>query len=381
MKKKSTILLLSTVILSSFALSEMQTDTIKANGDETISLSSNNEEEEKESVFNRLVAKDKTEDLEIEENKTEPDAWQNPVIALGGGLNADEIQEIKNIFNSNENISLDDDAATNPVTGDDFERYLGSPGNTSSMISSVLVEKNDGKGIQVEIITPQNITRITEQQYINAAITAGVSDVTIYVASVRPVTGESALTGVYKAMELSGESVDLERTQVAQEELETTSHIVEADNLSDEDSSTLDGAIVDIKQQLSEIKERTNELATRAEIEEIITNALDKYGLKDIVSVDNINLLINYFENYQMTDAIDSEQVKEQLSNFVNNVGDKLGNAWQQAEESGLIDRIVEFVSNIFHRIGDFFSNLRNYHLFRDYISLTGVVSLFVNQI
>lgn len=360
MKKKSTILLLSTVILSSFALSEMQTDTIKAHGDEPISISSNNEEEEKENVFNRLVAKDKTEDLEIEENKTEPDAWQNPVIALGGGLNADEIQEIKNIFNSNENISLDDDAATNPVTGDDFERYLGSPGNTSSMISSVLVEKNDGKGIQVEIITPQNITRITEQQYINAAITAGVSDVTIYVASVRPVTGESALTGVYKAMELSGESVDLERTQVAQEELETTSHIVETDNLSDEDSSTLDGAIVDIKQQLSEIKERTDELATRAEIEEIITSALDKYGLNDIVSVDNINLLINYFENYQMTDAIDSEQVKEQLSNFVNNVGDKLGNTWQQAEESGLIDRIVKFISNIFHRIGDFFSNLRN---------------------
>ena len=55
------------------------------------------------------------------------------------------------------------------------------------------------KASKFKIITEDNITKITSNQYANAAITAGVSDVEIDVASVSKVTGESALTGVYKA--------------------------------------------------------------------------------------------------------------------------------------------------------------------------------------
>ena len=106
---------------------------------------------------------------------------------------------------------------------------------------------------------------------------------------------------------------------------------------------------------MGDIKERTDELATREEIEQIINDALERYDLQNVISVDNINILVNYFENYQQTSAIDSEQVKEQLNEFANDLGDRLGDAWQQAEESGLLDRIANFFKDIFNSIADLF--------------------------
>ena len=143
------------------------------------------------------------------------------------------------------------------------------------MISSVLVQRDNNSGVNVNIITPEDISVITEQQYINAAITAGVEDVNIEVASIRPVTGESALTGVYKALEVNGEELDQERMEVAQDELETTSEIAEGEDLDEDESNRSDGAIIEIKQQLADIKEQTDELATREEIEQIINEALE----------------------------------------------------------------------------------------------------------
>ena len=281
------------------------------------------------------------------------EAWGKPTFVYGGGLSESEVSNTADLF---EIESLDNVAHT-PALGEDLVTYLGyGSGNTASMISSVLVQKDNNSGVNVEILTPENITTITEQQYTNAAITAGVEDVNIEVASIRPVTGESALTGVYKALDVNGEELDQERMEVAQEELETTSDIVVNENLDEEESSRLDGVIVEIKQQLGEIKDRTDELATREEIEQIINDALDRYDLRNVISVENVNILINYFENYQQTSAIDSEQVRQQLNEFANNLGDRLGDAWQQAEESGLLDRIANFFRDIINSITNLFN-------------------------
>lgn len=280
------------------------------------------------------------------------EAWGKPTFVYGGGLSDAELAETQELFE----IDSMDDVAHTPALGEDLVNYLGyGSGNTASMISSVLVQRDNNSGVNVEILTPEDITTITSQQYTNAAITAGVEDVNIEVASIRPVTGESALTGVYKALEVNGEDLDQERMEVAQEELETTSEIAEGEDLDEEESSRLDGVIVDIKQQLGDIKERTDEVATREEIEQIINEALEKYDLQNVISVDNINILVNYFENYQQTSAIDSEQVKEQLNEFANNLSDRLGDAWQQAEESGLLERIGNFFREIIHSIANLF--------------------------
>lgn len=283
------------------------------------------------------------------------EAWGLPTFVYGGGLDEAQIDETADLLgiDNRENVAGVD------VTGEDLQNYLGTgSGNTASMISSVLVQREDeGDGVSVLIETPDDITEITEEQYANAAITAGVEDVTIMVASIRPVTGESALTGIYKAFDVNGEDLDQDRMEVAQEELETTNDIAQA-NTGEEgfDTSRFDQAIVEIKQQLAELREQQNELATREDIERIINEALENNDLQNVISQEQIDRLLAFFERYQQTGAIDSAQVREQLENLSTNIRDRFGDVWQDAEDSGLIDQIGNFFSQLWEAIRNFFN-------------------------
>ena len=283
------------------------------------------------------------------------EAWGLPTYVYGGGLDDAQIEETADILG----IDSMDNVASVAVTGEDLQTYLGTgSGSTASMISSVLVQReNEGEGVTVIIETPDDITQITEEQYINAAITAGVEDVTIMVASIRPVTGESALTGIYKAFDVNGEDLDQDRMEVAQEELETTNQIAQ-ENSDDEDfdTSRFDQAIVEIKQQLADLRDRQDELATREDIEQIINDALENNNLQNVISQEQIDRLLAFFERYQQTGAIDSAQVREQLEQFSNNLRDRFGDVWQQAEDSGLIDQIGNFFRQVWEAIRGLFN-------------------------
>lgn len=282
------------------------------------------------------------------------EAWGLPTYVYGGGLDDTQIEETADL------LGIDDMAnvASVDVTGEDLQNYLGTgSGNTASMISSVLVQREDeGDGVTVLIETPDDITEITEEQYANAAITAGVEDVTIMVASIRPVTGESALTGIYKAFDVNGEELDQDRMEVAQEELETTNDIAQENADNEEfDTSRFDQAIVEIKQQLAELRERQDELATREDIERIINEALENNDLQNVISQEQIDRLLAFFERYQQTGAIDSAQVREQLENLSNNIRDRFGDVLQDAEDSGLLDQIGNFFRQIWEAITGLF--------------------------
>lgn len=281
--------------------------------------------------------------------------WGKPTFVYGGGLSDAQIDTTADLLD----IEVRDNVNSMAVTGEDLASYLNEgAADTSVMISSVLVQKeNSGKGVVVDIKTPENITQITEEQYTNAAITAGVADATILVASVSRVTGESALTGIYKAFDANGEKLDQDRMEVAQEELETTNEIAQ-ENVGEEDfdAKRLDQAIIDIKQELSELKERAGELATREDIEKIINDALAKNKLEDYVTQDQFQKLLDLFEKYQKTSAIDSAEVKQQLQDLSKNVQNKISDFVSQAEESGLMDRIGNFFSQIWQAITGLFN-------------------------
>jgi len=283
------------------------------------------------------------------------EAWGLPTFVYGGGLDDSQIDETADLLG----IDNRENVASVDVTGEDLQNYLGTgSGNTASMISSVLVQREDeGEGVTVLIETPEDITEITEEQYANAAITAGVEDVTIMVASIRPVTGESALTGIYKAFDVNGEDLDQDRMEVAQEELETTNDIAQENEENEEfDTSRLDQAIVEIKQQLAELREQQGELATREDIERIINEALENNELQNVISQEQIDRLLAFFERYQQTGAIDSAQVKQQLENLSNNIRDRFGDVLQDAEDSGLLDQIGNFFRQIWEAIRGLFN-------------------------
>lgn len=274
--------------------------------------------------------------------------WGNPTVVYGGGLTNDQIQSTRDLFD----IKDTNNVYETSVDANDLYTYLGiAGGSTSSLISSVMVQKKDsGTGVKVKIITEDNITKITSNQYANAAITAGVSDVEIDVASVSKVTGESALTGVYKALEANGETLDLDRTQVAQDELETTNEIAEnnADN-SNFDSGRLDQAMVEIKKELAEIKQNQGSAATAEQVEQVVTDALKKFNLSDIISQDDINKLIEFAKKYQNTSAIDSQEVLKQLNKLSGSLKNQLSGLLDKAQSEGWFDKIINFIKSLFN--------------------------------
>ena len=233
-------------------------------------------------------------------------------------------------------------------------KYLGAgEANTSVMISSVMVQKrNKGEGVKVHIATPKNITLVTSEQYANAAITAGVADAEIEVAAVSKVTGESALTGVYKAFEANGVILDEKRTAVAQKELELTNQIAQEQSKEKGfDAAKLDQAMIDIKKALAEIKEKQGQVATKEDVERIVNEALKKYGLDTVISPTQVNNIIQFALSYQQTSAIDSKQVLEQLNSLSNTVKGKIGQLVDQANREGWLDKIVTFFKEIFNAI------------------------------
>lgn len=301
--------------------------------------------------------------------------WGKPTFVAGAGLSDSQREKTMDLLDI-----TTDEVNIQTATGTDLINYLGSgSGDDASMLSSVVVTReNEGKGIKVDIVTPKNITLITADQYKNPLITAGISDATIKVASVVKVTGESALTGVYKAFEANGETVDSDRAQLAQEELTTTTDVANAiteeaasnhEDMTEEEKDAaneayqtqLNQALVDIKKDLADLKDKESDSVTAEQVEKIVNDALEKNDLADYVSQENINKLISLAQQYASTDGVLSEEslaqldkISDDFQNTLDNLGDKFGDLTQALEDN------QGFFQNLWQSIKDFFSNLFN---------------------
>lgn len=305
--------------------------------------------------------------------------WGKPTFVMGAALNSTQKAETM------EKLGVDLDSVNVDVaTGDDLVKFLGyGSGDDSVMFSSVVVNREDkGKGIHVDIVTPENITLITADQYKNPLITAGITDATIKVASVVKVTGESALTGVYKAFEANGEKVDTDRAKLAQDELDTTTSIAdsivqkanqenqdadltktEQDKADEAYKAQLNQTLVDIKKELAELKEKQAELATKEDVEKIVNDALAKNNLADYISKDDVQKLVSLAEKYQTTngvldkEAIDQlDQISEGFKNTVDDLSKELGSFGEKLK--GTLEENQGFFASLWQSIKDFFSNL-----------------------
>ncbi len=267
------------------------------------------------------------------------------------------------------------------VNGADLKKYLGYATEDYNMISSIVVKRLEkGSGIRVMIKTPGNINQITEAQYTNAAITAGLTDAEIFVASPKPVTGESALVGVYKSEELHGKDLDPERTKTAQDELKTVIDVSKENEDNPEfDSKKLDKAVIEVKEKLADYKKENGQTASNDQITNYIIDALKNVDMDDVLSNNNINVLVNYFNSYQNTSAIDSKEVRDNLIKLGKDLGNKAGKFYednkdsidkfakdnkenfdkiaQDAKDSGLLDKFINFLKDIFNSIISVFNN------------------------
>lgn len=284
--------------------------------------------------------------------------WGKPTLVYGGGLTDIQVQAVNDTFA----IKNLDNVNRLQATGSDMDTYLRSSGaQTSAMLSSVLVQKrNSSAGVHVNIKTPENITLISEEQYTNAAITAGATGLDIEVASPSKVTGKSALTGVYVALKGNGEKVDTQRTQVAQDELSTVGAISQANDLNKNEKAQLSSTLSQIKSDLAKYKQDNQAPADTTEIRKIVDQAIKDNNLSNVITPENIESLVVLSEAYQKTSAVDDADVQKalgdlqsQMADKFNNIKDKLPNV-----DTSLLDTIGQWLRDFWSYLVSMWPNL-----------------------
>lgn len=283
---------------------------------------------------------------------------QDRVVVLGSGLNntqkTDTLERL--------GIDPESEITLHTVTGSDAERFIDQSFADSAMISSVIVEfKEEGAGVSTKIVTPENITKVKTYQYSNAAITAGIYDCEITVGSIRSVTGNSALTGVYKAAEIHGIELDRDKMIAGNEELITIT-VIEDNNANNEefDSEDFSKALTEIKGQIAELVEKEgSENISIEQITVIINNVLNNYNIN--ISQSDIDRLAETLEKFKNTlKAEDVDKILEQLQSFGEKTWGIALDFIETAKEGGWWNQVVDFFTRIFEAIVKFFTNLFN---------------------
>ncbi|WP_284140222.1 MULTISPECIES: DUF1002 domain-containing protein [unclassified Virgibacillus] len=263
-----------------------------------------------------------------------------PIVVLGEKLTEKQKEETRKLLK----VSNDDTVDEYIVTGEDGAAYIGGNPNSNMYSSAKITVEESGKGLQIDIVTQENITEVTNEMYANALLTAGVENATVLVASPVKVSGHSALTGIYKAFDVKGVALDKERMELANEELGIASELAKKEGLSQEKVSEL---LTEIKTAIAE-----QNPATKEDVEKIVKEQLDKLEIS--LNEKDRQLLIDLFE--KMRDLnINFDNVKEQLNDIASKVQDKLG---ELVNDEGFWQNVGNFFNQIFEALSNFIKGL-----------------------
>lgn len=292
--------------------------------------------------------------------------WNNAVTIYGAALeNDDDLREETSGL-----LEAEDNDETGYVYSGDVENYLGMNYDNSVLKSSIrILQRDPGYGLNITLNESMGeITKITEETYQNALLTSGITDADVTIAAAEDVTGESALSGIYKAYEVQGEDIPEERTQNAQDELEAISDI------SEENSDVEGFSQVQLNKMITEIKiEIVNNYGgdvTEEDVRNIVDEKMQENGLQDILSQEQIDRIIVIIMNIQDSGLFSGEEADrliESSRNLVDQITssdafsdaqDRAEEIGQEIQESGAWDSFVSALRDFFNNIVEFFRNL-----------------------
>ena len=260
-----------------------------------------------------------------------------PIVVYGGNLSEDEKASVA------ESLSVEEEAEVEEieVTGEDLVTYIKDGDARARMFSSAkITRKDEGEGLVIQIVTPDNITQVTTEMYANAMLTAGIESATVEVAAPKPVTGHSALVGIYKAYEVNGEQLDPERTDVANDELEVATELAEG-----VDEAKVSELLTEIKKQIAE-----QNPASREDVEQIVEEQLSKLQIE--LSPEDRQLLIDLMDRIRQLD-IDFSQWSTQLEDLSKTIEDKIGTI---VNDEGFWNSVKEFFRNLANTVRSWFN-------------------------
>ena len=225
------------------------------------------------------------------------------------------------------------------VTNDEERSYLEGlvpDGKIGSVALSCIYIKTleAGSGLSIEL---HNINYCTEDMYINALTTAGISDASVIVSAPFPVSGTGALTGAYKAYEdITGISLSNLAKAAGAEELVITGEL--AEYIGSEDATQM---INELKSMLDKTQGMTDD-EVRVEIKklaEIYNVALTSAQLEQVLSL------------VRKLEGLDADQLQKQLVGIT-----KAAETANKATEVASV--VYEDVKGFFASVGNFFSGV-----------------------
>lgn len=311
--------------------------------------------------------------------KTKDEGWNVPNIALGNGLTEAEKTKTTEILTKDldkvKSLTGTDVTKKNQfeVDGNDLVKYVTDvpefTSNSKAYSSALIARTKEGTGVDVEIVTPENITARTEAMYRSAAITSGVYDAYIRIGSVRTMDGSGALAGIYKIYDEVDPASDTqdqksrdEKREVAQEQMKVVSSIDEANkDKKDYSSENMLVMLADIQLELQKMNKKLQEMSEEQKVKEVsnvVTDQIDKNGMTNAISNDQKTQIVNNMVSFSSTDAINDKEMTKQLTGFK----DDLVKNGKEFKDNLLSDENVEKaksgISGFWQGIKDFFSNL-----------------------
>lgn len=260
-----------------------------------------------------------------------------PIVVYGANLSDAEKASVKTSLKVDAEAEIEETT----VAGSDLAKYIQGGNSGARMYSSAKITRVDsGKGVTVVIVTPENITQVTEDMYANAVLTAGIEDAIVEIAAPKPVTGHSALVGIYKAYEVTGEVLDPARTDVANDELTVATTLSEKAGIDQDKVSEL---LTEIKKEIA-----AQNPATREDVEQIVNEQLSK--LKIELNEADRQLLIDLMDKLSKLD-IDFTKLSDQLSDMGQKIKDKFGEI-----DPGFWDKVKQFFADLGDRIKSLFN-------------------------
>ena len=286
------------------------------------------------------------------------ETYVKPDYVLGYSLDQSQIEQTLSLLNYD---SSKDKEEWKTMTPEVYSSIMNVANDDSlELYSSVKIQKlGKNKPLEVNIVTPQNITKVTADMYRNAAVTLGLEHAQITVASPIQVTGESALAGIYYSLEKNGAKVSQESKDLAQEELTTLAGINEENaGKKNFDADKLNVALTDIKTAVANAKQNNQDLS-KDDIRKIVEETLKNYKLDTTVTGDQINLIVNFAVNLSKSSVISSKSFTKTLTDLKNSIVDKAGDTFNNININFDTDSILKdsgnFFTNVWNAIAGFF--------------------------
>lgn len=259
-----------------------------------------------------------------------------PIVVYGANLSDAEKESVKNSLEVKKEAEVEEIT----VNGNDLVNYIKGGDSRARMYSSAkITRQEEGKGLVITIVTEENITQVTPEMYANAMLTAGIEDAVVEVAAPKKVTGHSALVGIYKAYEVTGEKLDTERTDVANDELNLATKFSEESGVDPDKVAEL---LTEIKKQIAE-----KNPATKEEVEKIVTEQLNKLNIE--LSEADRQLLIELMDRIRNLN-IDFSKLSDQLNDITTTIKEKFGEI-----DPGFWEQVKKFFADLFDSIASIF--------------------------